>query len=302
MKKLIWGVTLTALAVTASCSKTTENTEGTSAADRFKIEKSTGDSISALYGSMVGGYILSDYQNFTAEHKNSQMKDDLIKGIRLALSEGKSEGVMMGLQVGMRMAQELQSLEKQGVPVDRQAVLKNFLAAFNADSVDITALNSLSTEYRGMMQRVSELEQARQAAEIAETPEAIQNAVSGKAFIDKVKAEDPEVKTSESGLTYKVIAQGDTTKIGDRSMVTINYVGKLIDGTVFDQTQEGQPATFAPGNTVPGFAEGLKLLGKGGKATLYIPAELAYGTQAPATIGPNQTLVFDIEILDVKNN
>lgn len=301
MKKVLMGIALATLVASTSCSKTSSTSEKATAADSFKIEQATSDSISTFYGKMVGGYILSDYLNFTDEHKNDQMKEDLIKGIRLALGEGSSDGVLMGIQVGTRMAQELKDMESRGVPVDRQIVLKNFIKAFTADSVDMETLRADNQIYSGLMQRVSQMEMARQTAEIAESPEAKQNAISGKAYVDKIKAADPEVKTSESGLSYKITEKGDTTTISDRSMVSLLYTGRLIDGTVFDQTHDGQPATFAPANTVPGFAEGLKLLGKGGKATLYIPAELAYGLQAPEAIGPNQTLVFDVEIVDVQN-
>ena len=85
-------------------------------------------------------------------------------------------------------------------------------------------------------------------------------------------------------------------------MVQVNYIGRLTDGTVFDQSPDGQPATFSPAGVIPGFSEGLKMLGVGGKAILYIPGNLAYGSQGvpQAGIGPDQMLVFEIEVAGVK--
>lgn len=299
MKKLILAAATIAMMATTACNKNAENT-GAPIDERFAISDSVSDSISQFYGQMVGSYILADYQNFSDENKNDQMKQDLIKGIRIALAEGKGNGVMMGLQVGMRMAQELNSLEEAGVKVDREAVLKNFMNAFQADSVDMEEIRALNAIYTGLMQQVRETEEAREEARIAESPEAQQNAISCKAFFDKLKTQEG-VTFTESGLAYSIIAQGDTTTINKNTLVTLNYVGKLIDGTVFDQSREGQPAKMSPAGVIPGFGEGLQLLGKGAKATFYIPAELAYGLKAPEQIGPNQALIFEVEIIDVQN-
>lgn len=299
MKKFIMAAAALAMMATTACNKNAENTEA-SIDERFQISESVSDSISQIYGQMVGGYILADYQNFSDENKNDQMKQDLIKGIRIALSEGKGNGVMMGLQVGMRMAQELASLEEAGVKVDREAVLENFMRAFQADSVNMEDIRAINGLYTGLMQQVREIEEAREEARIAESPEAQQNAISCKAFFDKLKSQEG-IKFTESGLAYSISVPGDTTTISNNTLVTLNYVGKLIDGTVFDQSREDQPTKMSPAGVIPGFGEGLRLLGKGAKATFYIPAELAYGLKAPQQIGPNQALIFDVEIVDVQN-
>ncbi|MBP3638966.1 MAG: FKBP-type peptidyl-prolyl cis-trans isomerase, partial [Muribaculaceae bacterium] len=89
-----------------------------------------------------------------------------------------------------------------------------------------------------------------------------------------------------------------TAKITRRDVAQIKYTGRLVDGTVFDSSDD---ARLSPAGVVPGFAEGLQMLGKGGKATFYIPGDLAYGVDgAPrAGIGPNAMLIFDVEVLDV---
>ena len=99
---------------------------------------------------------------------------------------------------------------------------------------------------------------------------------------------------------YKIEKEGEGEAIGDNTPLLVNYTGRFTDGKEFDSSK-GNPARFMARGVVPGFGEGLKMLKKGGKATLYIPGKLGYGVngQPAAGIGPNQMLVFDVEIVDV---
>ncbi|MGB6977424.1 MAG: FKBP-type peptidyl-prolyl cis-trans isomerase [Gammaproteobacteria bacterium] len=117
-----------------------------------------------------------------------------------------------------------------------------------------------------------------------------------------VNKNKPGVVTLPDGLQYKVITQGNGTQPTDRDMVTVNYAGRLIDGTEFDSSyKRGQPATFPVSGVIPGWTEALKMMKVGSTWEVYIPASLAYGERgAPPVIGPNQTLIFKIELLDVK--
>jgi FKBP-type peptidyl-prolyl cis-trans isomerase FklB len=105
-----------------------------------------------------------------------------------------------------------------------------------------------------------------------------------------------------SGLQYKVVKAADGKKPTDADTVTCNYRGTLIDGTEFDKSQAGQPATFQVGQVIPGFKEGLKLMPVGSTWQFFIPSNLAYGDRgAGNTIGPNTTLIFEVELLSIKD-
>ena len=137
--------------------------------------------------------------------------------------------------------------------------------------------------------------QEAQAAAMADV-----NAKAGQEFLD-ANGKRVEVKTLPSGLQYEVIeeGEGDSPKASDT--VKVHYTGKLIDGTVFDSSVErGEPATFGVTQVIPGWVEALQLMKPGAKWRLFIPSQLAYGPQgAGGVIGPNQTLIFDVELIEV---
>ena len=126
------------------------------------------------------------------------------------------------------------------------------------------------------------------------------NLQAGEAFLEKNKKE-PGVVTLPSGLQYLVLNDGVGPKPSVFSNVTCHYHGTLIDGVVFDSSvNRGEPATFPLNMVIQGWTEGLQLMPKGSKWRFFIPAHLGYGDrQVSATIGPNSTLIFDVELLDI---
>ena len=128
-----------------------------------------------------------------------------------------------------------------------------------------------------------------------QTYKAALNQAKGEAFLAK-NALKENVDTTASGLQYTIIASGADYKVQPQDTVWVNYKGTLLDGTVFDQNDSTE---FVANRVIRGWTEGLGLLGEGGKATLYIPADLAYGSRGNRNIEPNSTLIFDVEVLKV---
>lgn len=127
------------------------------------------------------------------------------------------------------------------------------------------------------------------------------NAAAGEAFLAE-NGKRVAVKTTPSGLQYEVLTEGDGPRPEANDQVEVHYTGKLIDGTVFDSSVDrGMPATFGVTQVIPGWVEALQLMKAGSKWRLFIPSNLAYGPNgAPGSpIGPNATLIFDVELLKV---
>lgn len=126
------------------------------------------------------------------------------------------------------------------------------------------------------------------------------NLKAGQDFLAANK-EKEGVTALESGLQYLVLTTGTGAKPGARDKVTCHYHGTLIDGTVFDSSvQRGQPATFPLDRVISGWTEGLQLMPAGSKWRFFIPPHLGYGDrQVSAQIGPNSTLIFDVELISV---
>jgi FKBP-type peptidyl-prolyl cis-trans isomerase FklB len=126
------------------------------------------------------------------------------------------------------------------------------------------------------------------------------NAKAGADFLAK-NGQRPEVTTTASGLQYEVLAQGNGAVPTAKDQVKVHYTGTLLDGTVFDSSVErGEPATFGVTQVIAGWVEALQLMSVGSKWRLYIPSNLAYGPNgAGGVIGPNATLIFDVELLQV---
>lgn len=129
---------------------------------------------------------------------------------------------------------------------------------------------------------------------------AANNAQIGKEFLEE-NAQKEGVIVTESGLQYKVIEEGNGQNPNEESIVKVHYTGRLIDGTVFDSSVErGEPIEFPLNGVIPGWTEGLQYMSPGAKHELYIPSELAYGEMGGGSIGPNETLIFEVELIEVK--
>lgn len=134
-----------------------------------------------------------------------------------------------------------------------------------------------------------------------ESESAQKNAAEGEKFLAENKSK-PGVKTTASGLQYKVEKGGSGAAPKETDQATVNYRGTLINGTEFDSSySRGKPATFGVNQVIPGWTEALKMMKPGAKYQLFVPANLAYGKNSPGgAIGPNSTLIFEVELISVQ--
>lgn len=165
------------------------------------------------------------------------------------------------------------------------------------DSVAGTELKMTPEEMEAAIAAFSELQTTKMNAELEAQAQASRD------FLTQ-NASQPGVTTTASGLQYSVVteapdANAATPKATDT--VTVHYTGTLIDGTVFDSSVGGEPATFPLNGVIPGWTEGLQLMKVGSKYRFFVPSALAYGEQgAPPTIMPNSTLIFDVELISIQ--
>lgn len=193
-------------------------------------------------------------------------------------------GVVIAEQVG-------QTLEDVGV--DKAAFLESFTARINGVESKMTQ-EQIRTELQAMEEDANKQQEAKMTA-AANT-----NKEMGQKFLEDNKKKEG-VKTTESGLQYKVLAEGKGDSPTGNDEVTAHYKGMLLSGDVFDSSYDrGEPMSTKVGGVIPGWQEALKLMKPGSKYEIWIPSDLAYGEQGIGPIGPNEVLHFEMELIDVK--
>lgn len=193
----------------------------------------------------------------------------------------------LGMDIGM-------SFKKLPVTVNLDAAIAGISDVFRNAEPQVG-----QQEFMELMQKFQQ--NLRAAAEKQAAAAGAENQKQEAEFLAKNK-EDKDVIVTGSGLQYKVLKQGDGEKPTRQSVVTVHYTGTLPNGTVFDSSvQRGEPATFPVGGVIPGWTEALQLMQVGSKYKLFIPAALAYGKRgAGQQIGPDQMLIFEVELLGIK--
>ena len=174
------------------------------------------------------------------------------------------------------------------------------------DEIELNALFAAIQDLAtGKKPRLSdeEMQQAQQAFVLKRQQElavvASENKAKGEAFLESNGKKDG-IFTTDSGLQYQIVREGKGKQPTATDTVKVHYLGLLIDGTPFDSSyQRNEPADFPVTGVIPGFSEGLQLMKEGAKYRFVIPTELAYGAQGPGSIGPNQVLIFEVELLSV---
>ena len=188
------------------------------------------------------------------------------------------------------------SLSTQDMELDIDVVMQALRASYLGEETLMTQEEVDAERERFIQARQQEMQQQRNA-------EGQRNLEEGQAFL-AANADKEGVQVTESGLQYRVIEEGEGEQPGAGDRVTVHYRGRLINGTEFDSSySRGEPTTFGLGQVIPGWTEGLQLMREGAKYELYIPPDLAYGERgAPGTIGPNSTLIFEVELIEIADD
>lgn len=192
----------------------------------------------------------------------------------------KEVGYALGVALGT-------SIKPTGLEFDYNAFLDGIKDAIDKDKAKITPEEANMTVQMAMMQAMEKRIAASASAE--------------KDFLDK-NSKKTGVKTTASGLQYEVLKEGTGAKPTASDTVKVDYVGTLVNGNKFDSSiDRGEPAVFPLENVIPGWTEGIQLMAVGSKYKLYIPSALAYGEEgAGGVIGPNETLVFEVDLLSIE--
>ena len=206
---------------------------------------------------------------------------------RLELKDQKDkDSYSLGYKLGSDFTRE-------DMKIDLEALISGIRDAFGGKA---PLLNE--DEMRKTLMNLQKKMQAAQQKLMKE--QGPKNLADGKAFLKKNEAIDG-VKTLPSGLQYKVITEGTGKKPKASDTVTVHYRGTLIDGSEFDSSyRRNKPATFRVNGVIPGWTEALQLMKEGAKWKLFIPPNLAYGERSVGHIGPNSTLIFDVELVSVQ--
>ncbi len=219
--------------------------------------------------------------------KTAETKADGAKAIPGLATEKEQVSYM----VGMAMARQLQPMKDE---LDLETVTKAIKTSFAGEKLLLTdqQASEISENFGRKMQ-------AKQIEEMLK--KAKDNKEAGAKFLAE-NGKKPGVVTTASGLQYQVVTEGKGPKPKSSDVVRVNYKGTLLDGKTFDSTYDrNEPAMFQLEQVVPGWKEGIALMPVGSKYRFWIPSELGYGEQGTpgGPIGPNATLVFEVELLDI---
>jgi len=201
-------------------------------------------------------------------------------------TDSQKLGYIIGMDIGA-------SLKQQGAEIDLDSLFEAVRATYEGQPLAMTPEEAATIREQFIAKRRAAAEAERQAM-------ATQNSAEGDKFLLENRNKEGVVVT-DSGLQYKVIEMGDGPKPAASDRVTVNYRGTLLNGEEFDSSYaRNQPVTFQLDQVIPGWTEGVQLMPVGSKFMFYIPPDLGYGPNGGGPIGPNATLIFEVELLGIE--
>lgn len=245
------------------------------------------DSLTLTFGEFVGSQIkMAEQQGMDPNEilKGLEAIEKLVKDDTTKAARSYNQGLMMGLQLFTQLPQQEQMLGK----INPKTLLKQISKTIKSkDSVDMAKLQALQTTLQGMSNRYMQIKGK-------------ENDKAGQKYIQEQIKKDKGFKPLANGIYYKVVKPGNGENFNDSATVDVKYVGKHIDGKVFDDSK-GQSVPMSMKMTIPGFKEVVTKMKPGEKGIVIIPGAQAYKEQGSPQggIGPMETLVFEIEAVGV---
>lgn len=243
-------------------------------------EKTLMDKVSKLIGFR---FMSSVMQNPKAN------MDEVVRGMQAAANGEDMTSFIAGYQMMQRM-------KENGADLKMEQCLTGMKMANEGKVLDISEEEAQMLQ-SSFMQRMEKMRRDKLRKEAEE------NVAAGEAYVKAQREKNPNLKELENGMYYEVLAEGKGESPAVSDSVKIHYTGRFIDGEIFDSSRKkdgsGEPAQFPVSRVVPGFSKTLQSMKQGSKWVVYIPGTMAYGMQGSGKIGPNQMLVFEIELLEI---
>ena len=200
-------------------------------------------------------------------------------------TDAQKLGYIIGMDIGS-------SLKQQGAELDLDTLIDAIKATYNDEALAMTPEEAASVRETFIAARRAEAEQQRDSMGSI-------NAAEGDKFLLENRVKEG-VQVTDSGLQYKVVVMGEGAKPAASDKVTVHYRGTLLNGEEFDSSySRNQPTSFQLDQVIPGWTEGVQLMPVGSKFMFFIPPNLAYGANGGGPIGPNATLIFEVELLSI---
>jgi FKBP-type peptidyl-prolyl cis-trans isomerase FklB len=255
------------------------------------------DSLNYAFGLANGNGIKQYY--LAADSANADSLNAKIESLLRGMDEGMKGDVAenpelaeLGTNIGNALKEQKTAglMGDSSLTVDIKLIKQGLVNGMKGSNIQMTA-EEAQTYLNATMQKLQEKRMQEQNGP---------NKAAGEVFL-KENAKKAGVVTTASGLQYEVIKKGTGALPTDSSRVKVHYHGTLIDGTVFDSSVDrGEPAVFGVNQVIKGWTEALKLMPVGSKYKLYIPQELAYGSQNMGNIKPFSALIFEVELISIE--
>jgi len=243
---------------------------------------------------LVAGFALVSCKPLDKD--SGQPLDEDAKTAESPLAKFSDDKQKVAFLIGLQIGESLQPIKDE---IEFQILVRSMRDSMEGKAPEVDYAEAMEV-MKGLNERMQAKQEAEAEEQKANNEELAQkNLEEGQAFLQE-NAEKPGITTTASGLQYEIIKQGSGAKPGAEDQVRVHYEGTLLNGEVFDSSYaRNEPVQFPLNGVIAGWTEALQLMNEGSKYRLWIPADIGYGETGNGPIGPNATLAFEVELLEV---